>query len=226
MVLGSLMMSLTICHSKCTCQHINFAEWVSRMFCVGRSINSTLGGCRMVGELTFVDVQGFKTIGNTFIVKEFCLSHKDFEFHNIVKSPQLRSELLRTYKRQADWLTFTYHGLKFDSGTLSLTELVQQTLEHVEGVTLVVKGLEKVEWVQQIYENRCEVDCLNVEDLHSSFKFSLKTGNEINSICMYHKRLHPFNQSHCALSNVRELRDFYLSVDCQTCNGEDNFQGD
>lgn len=172
----------------------------------------------MVDKLTFIDVQGFKTVGNTFIVKEICLAHKEFELHNIVKSPHMRSELLQIYKRQADRLTYTYHGLVFDSGTLTLSELVQRTSEHIVGRTLVVKGLEKVEWVKNIYENWCEVDCLNVEDLHPSFKFSSKTKTEINSICKHHKKLHPFNQSHCALSNVRELRDFYLktnmSVDC------------
>lgn len=175
----------------------------------------------MVDKLTFIDVQGFKTAGNTFIVKEICLTHKDFEFHNIVKSPHMRSELLQIYKRQADWLSYTYHGLEFDSGTLTLTELVRQTLKHVVGTTLVVKGLEKVEWVRDIYDNWCEVDCLNVEDLHPSFKFSSKTKNEINPICKHHKKLHSFNQSHCALSNVRELRDFcskanmsVMSVDC------------
>lgn len=166
----------------------------------------------MAGELVFVDLQGFKTNGNIFIVKEFCLSHKEFEFHNIVKSPHMRSKLSQTYKRQANWLTYTYHGLKFDSGTLSLRELVQQTLEHVDGATLIVKGLEKVEWVKRIYENWCEVDCINVEELHSSFTFSSKSRDEINSICGNHKKLHPFNQSHCALSNVRELRDFCLST--------------
>lgn len=165
----------------------------------------------MAGELAFVDVQGFKTTSNTFIVKEFCLLHKDFAFHSIVRSPCMRSELLKIYRRQADWLSYTYHGLEFDSGTMLLTDLVQHTLEHVNGTSLVVKGVEKVEWLKEIYRDRCKVDCFNIEDYDPTFKFNAKTRFEINAICEYHKKLQPYSKSHCALSNARELREYYLN---------------
>lgn len=157
-------------------------------------------------EFAFIDVQGFKTIGNTFIVKEFCIIHDDFVFHNIVKSPCKFNQLLTAYRREANWVSCMYHGLTFDSGTITLHELIKNTLDHVDGKTIIVKGHEKVEWVKQIYEKWCDIQCENIEDYHS-FSFSSKKRNEI--VCAHHKKLQPYANCHCALSNARELSDFY-----------------
>lgn len=160
----------------------------------------------MMDDVVFVDVQGFKTTGNIFIPKEICLSHRDFEFHDILKSPCLRKDLTKMYKHQADW--YSYHGLKFDLEGITLSELVERTSEHINGKTLVVKGDEKVQWVKQIYENCC-IECLNVSDC-GSFIFTAATKYEIDSICPHHKSLRAFNKCHCALARAQELKALFL----------------
>lgn len=161
----------------------------------------------MMDDVVFIDVQGFKTTDNAFILKEFCLLHGNFEFHDIVKSPCMRKDLSNIYKRQADWLTFTYHGLKFDSGNITLNELIELTSEHVNGRTLVVKGYEKAEWMRKIYGNY-DVECVNADEFRS-FIFTTTTKYEIDSICPHHKRLHGFNKCNCALSRARQLKDSF-----------------
>lgn len=161
-------------------------------------------------RFAFIDVQGFKIDYNTFVVKEFCLISDDFEFHDIVKSPCTFNELNYYYKRQADWLTRTHHGLKFDVGTTALDEMLHRTLEHVVGKTLLVKGVEKVEWVHKIYSKHCKIRCVNIE-YHDSFVTTLRNKAEIWSICAHHGQFHRYFNCHCALSNARSLRNFILN---------------
>lgn len=167
-------------------------------------------------DFVFVDVQGFKTTGNTFIVKEFCLVLYDqngSEFHVLVKSPCNLVDLSEGYRREANWLTCARHGLLFDSGNTTLADLVEQTVTHIHGKTVVVKGAEKVEWVRKIYENYDAIDCVNVEDLHPSFQFAARVNSDIKTICSHHSEI-TFKDvlCFCALSHARELRDFYLEM--------------
>lgn len=160
-------------------------------------------------KFAFLDVQGFKRDFNSFVVKEFCLISDDFEFHEIVKSPCTFNELNHYYKRQADWVTRKYHGLKFEAGTITLDELVERTLEYVIGKTILVKGIEKVEWVHQIYGDHCYVRCENIEH-HDSFVTTMRNKAEIWSICTHHGQFHRYNNCRCALANARSLRNFIL----------------
>lgn len=175
-------------------------------------------GKKMADDCAFVDVQGFKANGGkTFVVKEFCLLHRDFVFHTIVRSPCQYNELFHGFRLKVDWLTQRYHGLPFDSGKMSIMQLVRRTLAHVTGGTpVIVKGDEKVEWVKQIYGNWCGgcvcIDCVNVEDYHPEFRLEPNPESEIEEICAYHSglsELYVWN-CHCALSNARQLRAFYL----------------
>lgn len=84
-------------------------------------------------DYVFVDVQGFKTTGNTFIVKEFCLLYGDYKFHAHVQSPCTFDELSDMYKCEANWVTNNHHGLLFDSGDMTLSELAEKTVEYVNG---------------------------------------------------------------------------------------------
>lgn len=161
-------------------------------------------------DYVFIDVQGFKTIGNMFIVKEFCLLDKDYEYHKIVKSPCLYNELSDVYKREAQWLTMCHHGLTFNSGDTTITELITQTVEHVQGrkKMIVVKGVEKCEWVREIYRNSdIDVQCVNVEEHHPSFRFAQ---NFNLSTCAHHSRIIFNANCNCAQSHARQLRDLYI----------------
>lgn len=162
-------------------------------------------------EFVFVDIQGFKTIGNAFVVKEFCLVDGDYIYHTLVQSPCKRSELMNAYRREADWLTYVYHGLKFDSGSLTLYDLVRNTFERVVDRTVLVKGVEKVKWVKQIYNivDNINLHCVNVEDTHSAFSFAVKPTRDIQKLCPHHAELRQNNiDCHCALANALELQDF------------------
>lgn len=164
-------------------------------------------------DFTFVDVQGFKIHDGIFVPKEFCLLHKDFEFHTIVKSPCKYTQLSIQHKREADWLTNRYHGLNFNEGTISINALAEFTLEHVKGKVVIVKGIEKVKWVRDIYKKWCNttINCVNIERTDPIFQFQLKSRRNIDDICPYHKLQHRFTSCHCALSHTIDLRKLLMN---------------
>lgn len=161
-------------------------------------------------KYAFADVQGFKTDFNVFVVKELCLISDDFEFHEIVKSPCLYGELDLCYRRRADYVTDKHHGLKFDAGNITHGELIERTLEHVTGKIVLVKGAEKVWWLNQIYGDYCDLKCVNIEN-EDCFVRSLTNIGEILGICPHHLHFKRYYDCRCALSIARSLRDFMLT---------------
>lgn len=165
-------------------------------------------------DWTFVDVQGFKVSGNTFVVKEFCLLQKDFKFHAVVKSPCMLNEMQTTWRREAQWLYHIYHGLPFDSGTMTIAELAAQTLERVDrkSMVVIVKGVEKIQWVKDIYKNYCNtlIDCVNIEDFDCEFRFTPQTRREIYAHCPHHQ-FHQDGNYHCALLQAHQLHKYHAN---------------
>lgn len=169
-------------------------------------------------DWTFVDVQGFKTSGNTFVVKEFCLLQKDFKFHAVVKSPCMLNEMQTTWRREAQWLYHVYHGLPFNAGTMSIAELAKHTLERIDRkstaavVVVIVKGAEKIQWVRDIYKNHCNtfIDCVNIEGFDCEFRFAPQTRREIYANCPHH-RFHQEGNYHCALLQARQLQKHHTN---------------
>lgn len=164
-------------------------------------------------EYVFADVQGFKRACNEFVVKEICIISGNVEFHELVKSPCQYSELDWIYRRQANYVTDKHHGLKFDAGNISRDELIERTLEYVTGKVVLVKGVEKVWWLNQIYGGYCDFKCVNIEN-EDYFVRQMTNFLEIMRICPYHLRFKKYYGCRCALSNARSLRDFFLSDVC------------
>lgn len=161
----------------------------------------------------FVDLQGFKTGGNTFIPKEICLLSHDFELHFLIESPCAYSDLWAQYKREANYLMHAHHGLQFDSGMITLSEFVCRTLKQVNGKTIIVKGAEKIRWLQGIYGNWSDtIKYVNTEDddmPYYTFKFTRKTLRDVVAICPHHAKITRGIMCHCALANARELQYYY-----------------
>lgn len=164
-------------------------------------------------DYVFVDVQGFKIFGDIFVPKEFCLLHEDFEFHAVVKSPCEYKQLLSLDKRGINWLTSRYHGLHFNAGTISIAVLAECTLEHVDGKIVIVKGTEKVKWVQDIYKKWCNtsIHCVNIERTDPLFRFQLKPRIDIDDICPHHQHICQSKICHCALSHAHDLRQLFTN---------------
>lgn len=169
----------------------------------------------------FVDVQGFSGLGDTFILKEFALLYRDIEFHVLVKSPSKYCDLWALHKHEAEWRTYTHHGIEYDAGDILIDELVERTAKYIEGKVVIVKGSEQVQWIKDIYKDRLgdRIDCVNVEEYNPIFQFEPKTKMDVIGTCPHHRLLIHGRHCHCALSNVRELQIAHIPRQSETKDG-------
>lgn len=156
-------------------------------------------------ECAFVDLQGFLFDNNRFHVKEICILTKNIKFHEFVKPPIPFSELTAFYKKQADWLEESYHGLNWNAGYITSQEVRNTVLPILKGKIVFLKGANKVKWMKQILGDSFII-CINIEEIGCDFKLSeQKTCNQ--TACAKHKHAH----SCCARNNVSLLKKWFFS---------------
>lgn len=153
-------------------------------------------------EWVFVDIQGYKVNKNRFMCKEFCLIDGDEMFHQIVKSWFPFNKLLYHYKRQIDWLTNFYHGLKYDSDGMHIDELTRLVYPKLADKIIIVKGFEKIKWLKYIFRKHGDIVCRNIEDL--DFDMSEQSCYQR---CDQHDAWYGWREYRCAKSNALTLRD-------------------
>lgn len=154
-------------------------------------------------KYVFVDVQGFKSHNSRFICKEFCLIDKDYIFHAIIKSPYKFEMLSSNYRHQAQWLTKNYHGLSFDGGDVQIIEMKQKIFPKVQNKTIVVKGDEKVAWLQHLFRDCGEINCINFEDMNINHLIAYDSSD----ICENHRINLTQKRYECARVNAKALQN-------------------
>lgn len=161
-------------------------------------------------DFVFIDMQGFKVFGNGFMLKEFCLIDcNDNRYHAIVKSTYKFKKLTSFYQRQAKWLTEHFHGLTYDCGDISISEVIKQVFPKIKDKKVVVKGVEKVKWIKYIFEKCGVIDCYNIEDLN--YDKNVFTNVQSYEKCEYHYKIYGWPECRCALSNALILRNVTLN---------------
>lgn len=137
----------------------------------------------------------------------------DSEFHHILKSPCTYHQLNGKYKRQANFLTQTFHGLDFNADGIEIREFVRLTLEHVQHKMCITKGEEKLKWITNMYRPYTNtVVYTNIDSCPAELTFSNAKLCDISEICPYHGRISSEMSCHCALSQARQLRDFFQNI--------------
>lgn len=172
-------------------------------------------------DFVFIDVQGFRTKSCykhnyiRFICKEFCMIDGDDRFHAIVKSPYSFNKIPSYYQRQVGWLTRNFHGLTYDCGDTSINEVVKNTYPKIKDKIVLVKGSEKIQWLQYIYRKTGVINCENIEDID----FDLSLENPVlYEICNYHNDIYGWCECRCALSNAIKIRDITFNNLCKNDN--------
>lgn len=151
-------------------------------------------------ERAFVDVQGFKDNSNRFILKEIAVLTSNSSFHDVIRSPFSIEHLNEKRRRQTEWITNNYHGIKWSDGTMSMTELRKIIKPMLHHKIIFVKGAEKVQWLRFILEDKkkrimiVNLDCVRFIE------------NKYENICKKH-----LNENMCcALQNVLVLVEFFI----------------
>lgn len=145
--------------------------------------------------LIVIDVQGFQN-SKRFIFKEIAYSHIDGDINVIMLAPPFDWNLLSIAdKRTNRYLTYQYHGLHWYDGTTPYGDLSQYLELALNDSILLVKGLEKRQWLQQLLPRA------KIIDLAEYNCPALKKLTKISSPCLNHI----FTRV-CAKNNVIALK--------------------
>lgn len=150
----------------------------------------------------FVDLQGFKSAENEFIVKEFAYSTLEYTQVFLIKPPFPFSKLTESEKRQTRWIE-KHLGILWHEGYIDYREFKRLIVNHIKDKTIFVKGLEKIEWVKNLCSDCTIIDLAekgvpNLLELYRKYCVLDCTYN-----CEYHKKK-------CALKNVVCIKKWYL----------------
>lgn len=164
---------------------------------------------QMIDNYVFVDVQGFKGSHNRFICKEFCLIDGAEIFHEMIQSPFPINRLSSYLRKQADWLTRYFHGLKYEDGDVHIIELTEKMFPKLQNKKILVKGEEKMHWLQYMFRFCGELDCVNIEHLNIEYiyrEFDSSSSSSHDS-CEFHRWITEGTLAVCARYNALLLQD-------------------
>ncbi|EFA13594.1 hypothetical protein TcasGA2_TC001481 [Tribolium castaneum] len=142
--------------------------------------------------------------GEHLIIKELVVLNTDkpsLKFF-LFKPPEDLSTLPHRYQRQADWLTYNFHGLCWSSGISEyekLNEILHESTK--DSKCIYVKGLEKKRFIS----NRLpDIEVVNIEDLECPSLRYLR--EHFDTRCCDN---HIIKNAVCALENVQNLATWY-----------------
>lgn len=137
-----------------------------------------------------IDIQGFKTEKNRFLIKELAAYDGTRICHYIFKPPFDFTCLPLEYQKNANWLIAYHHGINWQTGFVPLhkfSAIMSQLTVTSEDV--YVKGREKAEYIRKYSR-------VPVLELPESPPIQQE-----GSSCFYHSK----NPCICALTNVYNL---------------------
>lgn len=141
-----------------------------------------------------VDVQGFKTDDNKFILKEIAILHKKQVHVLLIKPPFPYYNLTKTERRQVSWIERN-RAVYWKEGFMPYPQHKAHIMNLLSDKNVYTKGLEKVNWLKDITENN---NVYNLEDKSCPSLFNLYDKYEVSKdvfSCIYHSKA-------CALKNV------------------------
>ena len=150
-----------------------------------------------------LDVQGFSS-SKCFVLKEFAYSYVNEKYvHTIMFEPPFDWNLLSYADKKTNrYLTYYFHSLKWYDGLVPYRDIqsyLESTLQP-DNSTLLVKGAEKQNWLQQLLPRA------KIIDLTAYNCPALKKLTKMSSIpCANHSSLEIKN---CAKHNVINLKNW------------------
>lgn len=148
--------------------------------------------------IAFVDIQGFKTDDNNFILKEIAIAHNDQVQVLLLKPPFPFYNLTYTERKQVKWIERN-RKINWNDGFIPYDNFLVHIDEFLTDKIIYCKGVEKVTWLSHFLDRG---DIINIEDLRCPSLLSLyekyRLSNDIFN-CIYHPTI-------CALRNVTCLK--------------------
>lgn len=141
-----------------------------------------------------VDVQGFKTETNEFIIKEIAVLWNKKIHVFLIEPPFPFYDLTKSEKRQVSWIERN-RKIYWRDGFVPYSNHQNLIVDILKDKSVYTKGLEKVLWLKKISNNNNinnleDEGCPNLLSLYNKYEHS----HDVYS-CIYHDTI-------CALKNV------------------------
>lgn len=146
-----------------------------------------------------VDLQGFKTDGNKFILKEIAILSNDQLQVFLIKPPFPFYDLTKTERKQVSWIERN-RKIYWNEGYIPYSKHKMYIADILKSKHIITKGLEKVIWINEILsdDNNNNYCIYNLEDSGCPSIMTLYEKYE-SSIDMFRCSYHSFI---CAMKNV------------------------
>lgn len=149
-----------------------------------------------------IDIQGFKTEDNKFILKEIAFICNNRQQVFLIKQPYPFYDLSKMDRRQVSWIERN-RRIYWSGGFITYSNHRSIVRELLGNKHIYTKGSEKVMWLKEIagHNNVFNLEdkgCPSILTLYSDYKLS----EDVFS-CIYHSNI-------CALKNVICLRKWCL----------------
>src|SRR6266576_3506563 len=127
-------------------------------------------------ESYVIDIQGFKTLFNEFVMKEVCIVgvHSGKVYHIFVKSPVCYENLCKKLKSRVNYITKYIHGIHWNSGSVdenTVAEILQKIVKNA--IRIYIKGSERVKFINNLFNNTIQVIDLDTFNFNSNYKIKL-----------------------------------------------------
>lgn len=154
-------------------------------------------------SIAIVDVQGFKTDENKFIVKEIAIAFNDQLQHLLILPPCPLHNLSPQERKQVWWMQKN-RKICWNEGFIPYTDYLIHVEDFLSDKTIYCKGSEKAHWIKTMFLhndviNLEDMQCPNLLSLYEEFRLSSDVFN-----CIYHPTI-------CALKNVTSLRKWCIN---------------
>lgn len=150
-----------------------------------------------------VDVQGFKTDKNGFIVKEIAIVFNDQIQHLLIQPPFPLHNLTISERKQVWWIQKN-RKIHWNEGFIPYKNYQIYIEDFLDDKIIYSKGVEKVTWLKNILDRN---DVINLENMNCPKLLTLYEDYRLSSDvfnCIYHPTI-------CALKNVTCLRKWCLN---------------
>ena len=163
--------------------------------------------------IAVVDLQGFQSSGDEYVLKELYFSIFDYNNeiienntsrHYIFKQPFEWKHLERGYRANALWLSNFHHGFYWNDGDVNYSEIGNCITPLLRDKLIIfVKGSQKILWLKDLCRN-IHLDVRNIEDFNCNIRLSEESYNLSNSLhCCKHRKI-----VSCARQNVEILKNW------------------
>lgn len=147
-------------------------------------------------NIVIIDLQGFKSNSNHFIVKELAIvfninnnnNSNNNDYINFIIKPPFDFKCLSTQRqKEANWLTKNHHHINWNYGSATYQSVYKFLKSNTRHSKVFIKGEEKKkcleEMIHQTVFNVKDIGCINFKQLENKYPKHIYCNYHTHGVC-------------------------------------------